>query len=212
MTTSYCTQCGASLVAGAPFCSNCGAVTGNAPTQPVPATVAAPGYRAPSGYGAAAAPARAYAPVRGVPRPAGFWIRFVAAIIDYIVIQIIVLPVAFVIGLVIGFAGAASHSNTDALQAVSGLLGFFVGLFGGWIYEAWMTSSAKQATVGKLALGLQVIGEDGERISFARATGRFFAKYISALILAIGYIMAGFTDRKRALHDMMAGTYVVYKN
>ncbi len=206
MTTSFCTQCGASLIAGAPFCSNCGASTGNAPTQPVPATVPS------GGYGAAAAPARAYTPAAGIPKPAGFWIRFVAAIIDGIIVQLLVVPVAFIVGLVIGVAGAASQSNTDALQAVSGMLGFFIGLVGGWIYEAWMTSSSKQATVGKLALGLKVIGEDGGRISFARATGRFFGKYVSVLTLLIGYIMAAFTDRKRALHDMLAGTYVVYKN
>ena len=60
-----------------------------------------------------------------------------------------------------------------------------------------------------MAVGLRVVDEQGQRISFARATGRFFAKFISALILMIGYLMVAFTDRKRGLHDIMAGTLVV---
>jgi uncharacterized RDD family membrane protein YckC len=80
-------------------------------------------------------------------------------------------------------------------------------LFGGlvnWIYEAGMESS----TLGKMALGLKVTDIWGKRISFARATGRHFAKYLSGAILMIGYIMAGFTARKQALHDILAETLV----
>ena len=72
-----------------------------------------------------------------------------------------------------------------------------------------MLSSEWQATVGKRALGMVVTGVDGSRISFARATGRHFAKYISAIILFIGFIMAAFTAKKQALHDMIAATLVV---
>jgi len=73
-----------------------------------------------------------------------------------------------------------------------------------------MLSSGWQATVGKRALGMVVTGLDGRRISFARATGRHFAKYISALILFIGFIMAAFTAKKQALHDMIAETLVIH--
>jgi len=59
-----------------------------------------------------------------------------------------------------------------------------------------------------MALSMKVTDLQGNRISFARATGRHFAKYISAMILLIGYIMAGFTERKQALHDMITGTLV----
>ena len=83
-----------------------------------------------------------------------------------------------------------------------------IGLLGSWIYEVAMESSAKQATVGKMALGLKVTDLEGRRISFARATGRHFAKLISGMIFLVGYIMAGFTQRKQALHDMIAGTLV----
>ena len=74
-----------------------------------------------------------------------------------------------------------------------------------------MESSARGATVGKLALGLRVVRDDGARLSFLRATGRHFPKIIiTPLIpLAIGYLMAAFTDRKRALHDIIADTLVI---
>jgi uncharacterized RDD family membrane protein YckC len=80
-----------------------------------------------------------------------------------------------------------------------------------WLYYALLESSTWQATLGKKALGLEVTDVEGRRISFGRATGRFFAKIISALILFIGFIMAGFTERKQALHDMIAGTLVIRK-
>jgi uncharacterized RDD family membrane protein YckC len=81
-----------------------------------------------------------------------------------------------------------------------------------WLYFAMMESSARQATIGKIALGLYVTDLQGRRLSFGRATGRFFAKIITGLVpLFIGYIMAGFTARKQALHDMIAGCLVLKK-
>jgi uncharacterized RDD family membrane protein YckC len=78
-----------------------------------------------------------------------------------------------------------------------------------WLYEAILTSSAMQATPGKMAFGLRVTTVDGEQIGFGRATGRFFGKIVSSLILCIGFIMIAFSARKQGLHDMMAGTVVV---
>jgi uncharacterized RDD family membrane protein YckC len=80
---------------------------------------------------------------------------------------------------------------------------------GHWLYEALLTSSSWQGTVGKRILRLKVTDEAGNRIGFGRATGRFFGKILSHLILWIGFIMIAFTDRKRGLHDMMAGTLVM---
>jgi len=119
----------------------------------------------------------------------GFWIRFVAAIIDGILLAI----VQFIIGLVID-----DQTTTTLINIVLG-----------WLYFAGMESSANQATLGKRAMGLQVTDLDGNRIGFGKATGRYFAKIISALILFIGYFMIGFTEKKQGLHDMIAGTLVI---
>ena len=81
-----------------------------------------------------------------------------------------------------------------------------------WLYFAGMESSEHQGTLGKMALGLAVTDMNGLRISFARASGRFFAKIITGLVpLYIGYIMAGFTEKKQALHDMIASCLVLRK-
>ena len=77
-----------------------------------------------------------------------------------------------------------------------------------WLYEAVMESSSYQATLGKMILGMKVTDLYGNRISFARATGRHFAKILSAMILCIGFIMVGLTERKQGLHDLVAGTLV----
>ena len=78
-----------------------------------------------------------------------------------------------------------------------------------WLYFALQESSSAQATLGKRAVGIKVTNLEGQRIGFGQATGRFFGKIISGLTLLIGYMMAGFTDRKQALHDIIAGTLVV---
>jgi uncharacterized RDD family membrane protein YckC len=80
-----------------------------------------------------------------------------------------------------------------------------------WLYWAIMESSSRQATLGKMALGIVVTDLEGHRISFGKATGRYFGKLISLLILLIGFIMIAFTDKKQGLHDMMAGCVVVVK-
>jgi len=79
------------------------------------------------------------------------------------------------------------------------------------LYYALMESSEKQATVGKLAMGIKVTDMQGNRLSFGQATGRHFAKIISGLTLLIGYIMAGFTEKKQALHDIIVNCLVVKK-
>lgn len=78
-----------------------------------------------------------------------------------------------------------------------------------WLYGALCESSEWQATPGKKALGLKVTDESGQRIDFTRATLRFFCQILSGLLMGIGYLMAAFTARKQALHDMLARTLVV---
>jgi uncharacterized RDD family membrane protein YckC len=152
------------------------------------------GYPPPPGYGQ---------PGMQGPVYGGFWVRFVAYIIDSIILNIVVFIISFIVGLGLG-AGTGGIAN-DTGQTIGGLLGIVIA----WLYFAFQESSAAGATLGKRALGLRVLRGDGMRLSFGRATGRFFAKIISGVILLIGFIMAGFTERKRALHDMIADTVVI---
>jgi uncharacterized RDD family membrane protein YckC len=151
----------------------------------------------------------AYAP-EARPPYAGFWLRFVAYLIDYALTY----AVGFVVGFGIGFAIAAAagpNGNANNVQLVVTLVSGLVGMIISWLYWALMESSEKQATLGKMALGLKVTDLAGNRISFGRASGRFFAKILSGLLLCIGYIMVAFTDKKQGLHDQIASTLVVKK-
>jgi uncharacterized RDD family membrane protein YckC len=118
---------------------------------------------------------------------AGFWERFAAIVIDTIIL-----------GLATGTVVAATFGKGIAL-----------GFFAPWLYEAFMMSSEWQATVGKRVMSIVVTDLDGKRMTFARATGRHFAKFISAFLLGIGFIIAAFTEKKQALHDMIAETLVI---
>jgi len=90
------------------------------------------------------------------------------------------------------------------------LLGVLMFLVGRWLYYALMESSNWQATLGKRAFGIKVTDDAGRRVSFGVATGRYFGAAISNMILYVGYMLAGWTARKQALHDLMAGTCVVF--
>jgi len=78
-----------------------------------------------------------------------------------------------------------------------------------WLYNALQESSSYQATVGKRAVGIIVVGERGQRISFGQATGRYFGKILSWMTLGLLFLMVAFSENKRGLHDIMAGTFVV---
>jgi uncharacterized RDD family membrane protein YckC len=157
----------------------------------------------------------AAAPAGAPVQYGGFWMRFLAVLIDGIVLGAVLGPVtAIIIGL--GIAGSASINPDNPSPALIAIITAYLILIpiyfvAGWLYEAFTTSSSWQGTVGKKILGLKVTDEAGNRIGFGRATGRHFGKIISAMIFYIGFIMAGFTDRKRALHDMIAGTVVMKK-
>lgn len=141
----------------------------------------------------------------------GFWRRVVAYIIDTIIMNVVVSMIGFVLGLGMGVSMLGMGSDAGMIGAASAIGGGLLGFIATWLYFAIMESSSHQATVGKLALGLVVADESGRRIGFGRATGRYFAKFISALILLVGFMMVGWTARKQGLHDLIAGT-LVYKS
>jgi uncharacterized RDD family membrane protein YckC len=126
---------------------------------------------------------------------AGFWRRLAGYLIDSILVSIV--------GGILFAILAAAGGDAGAV------IGYLIWIVGTFVYSAAMESSSYQATVGKIALGIQVTDLNGNRISFGRALGRNLAKILSAIILYIGFIMAAFTERKQGLHDMIAGTLVV---
>jgi uncharacterized RDD family membrane protein YckC len=132
----------------------------------------------------------------------GFWRRLLAYIIDAIILGI-------VIGAIDSIAMAILRSGSGASAGATAGSSIFA-IVVAWLYFALMESSSYQATIGKLALGMRVTDVNGQRISFARATGRWFAKILSSIILYIGFLMIAFTPQKRGLHDYVAGT-LVYK-
>ena len=131
----------------------------------------------------------------------GFGTRLGAWIIDWFIFAIIGLAIGFFLAFAFGFSG---FGLSDAIgQVISFILS--------WMYYAIMESSPKQGTLGKMAMGIIVTDSNGNRITFIRATVRFFSKIISTLILLIGYIMIAFTERHQGLHDMLADTVVIRK-
>jgi uncharacterized RDD family membrane protein YckC len=131
--------------------------------------------------------------MNGTSMYAGFWRRVAAVLLDGLIIGAVTAP--FTVGMSSGNRYSTTASSISTVVW--------------WLYSALMESSAKQATLGKMALGIRVTDLDGNRIGFGKATGRHFAKILSALILGIGFLMAAFTEKKQALHDILAGTLVV---
>ena len=151
---------------------------------------------------------------------AGFWLRLVAHLVDGVIVGaamlILVVPLFFLMGGVALFSSfpreVGEHPDPAQIGALLSLVFVLAGvaILGQWLYFAYLESGEKQGTWGKQMLGIYVTDLTGNRISFGRASGRFFAKIISGLIpLGIGYIMAGITERKQALHDMIASCLVL---
>jgi uncharacterized RDD family membrane protein YckC len=136
----------------------------------------------------------------GDPVNAGFWRRCAARLMDSLIVGAVSALLTALLRLAFG--------ADVALSWVGDLEGFAVG----WLYVALQESSAAQATLGKRAMGLKVTDEHGERIGFGRATFRFFAQILSVAIAGVGFMMAGWTARRQALHDKLAGTLVVFRD
>ena len=135
---------------------------------------------------------------------AGFLRRWAALFLDQL---ILVIPLGLLVGLV-SVVLVGSNPNTRSVLLMEGLF-YLAWLLAAPLYYAGMESSTGQATLGKRVLGIKVTDNDGRRLGFGHALGRWFAAALSYLTFYIGFLMAAFTDRKRALHDMVAGTLVV---
>ncbi len=142
---------------------------------------------------------------------AGFWRRVAAYMLDTLILTIPFLLVFGVLGYM-SFRAAMSGESPGGMIVLIYFLAYIGAIVGSWLYFAKYESGAGQATPGKRIMGLKVTNANGERITFGRATGRFFGKIVTGIIpFGIGWMMAGFTGRKQALHDMMASTCVVFR-
>lgn len=186
----------------------------------VPAATPAAGATNP--YAAPAAPLQALpqTTAAALEDHAGFWKRVAAYIIDAIVLYIPNMLIMKAMG-----GDAAQETMKQAVMAAPGDMHVMMAAYQqfyatmamaivittvlAWLYFAVLESSPWQATLGKLALGIRVTDLQGRRISFPRALGRYLAKYLSLIILGIGFLMVAWTKRKQGLHDMIANTLVL---
>lgn len=204
----FCSKCGAAISADSAFCQTCGTPV----PRPVVASAPAAGVSPHAGVGAIAYASNV--------TYAGFWLRFVAYLVDNLLLGIVTMALFIPFFLMMGGVAileSLPHHHGEPMEPgqIVALLTMVFTLIGvalilQWLYYAYLESGEKQATWGKQMLGLYVTDLSGNRISFGRASGRFFAKLITRLIpLWIGWIMAGFTERRQALHDMIASCLVL---
>ncbi|HLK04933.1 MAG TPA: RDD family protein [Candidatus Acidoferrum sp.] len=209
----YCSKCGSTIAETVTVCPVCGQPQGAGIPIPPPPLLQPAGPMDVTPHWQPA-PVVAYA---------GFWLRLVAHLLDGFIVGVPVLIIVFII-LLSSSAGTILRNFPNpppgpddpggAAFGVALAIGIgaiiIVALVGSWLYYAGFESSSWQATPGKKVLNIVVTDLNGTRISFGRATGRFFSKWVTQLIpLGIGYILAGITERKQALHDMIASTLVL---
>lgn len=140
---------------------------------------------------------------------AGFWWRFLALVIDTIILRFVSFIITFLS--IVDLSTNTYNWSSDGFSIAKVSAAFSFSIIFQWLYYALFESSAYQGTIGKKILGIKVIDMNGNRISFVKASVRYFSKLLSALIIGIGFLMAGFTVRKQALHDFIADTLVVKK-
>jgi uncharacterized RDD family membrane protein YckC len=207
----FCQACGVNVADGTAFCTSCGRpIVGYAIGQAAGAGVIS---AAPISAGGTMA-------VSVSAGYAGFWLRFVAAVLDFIVLLVPSAPLGILVFASLLPAIAIARGNPGLFMAafLPRIL-FFVLLIVAlkWLYWALMESSSWQATLGKKALGLYVTDLAGARVSFGKASGRFFAGRglshvpLGGLYYLVDCICAGVTDKKQAVHDMIAGCLVMRK-
>jgi len=184
----FCNRCGLPSTADALFCQRCGAP-----------------------FKRSEIPQLSSAPAIIEPHYAGFWIRVVSWLVDVLVTLTALFPIRLLVGSAVTFFGMNASLPTHELLRARWWARVAVGVILGWLYKAGMESSLYQATLGKMAMRLKVTDLEGRRISFARATARHFAKFLSGFALMLGFLMIAFDEQKQGLHDRIAGSLVIYR-
>lgn len=178
-----CSKCGAQNPDDANFCIGCGAKF---------IVISEPSSASYSGFG-------------------GFWERFLAYCIDSLILLVGSVVVGFLGAFFIAFILALMGLDVEGMEDSFVAIYYILAIALIWLYFTIMESSKIQATLGKKICNLVVVDLSGSRISFARANGRFWSKFISWAILCVGYIMAAVTEKHQALHDIIAETLVLKK-
>ena len=158
----------------------------------------------------AAKPPASPAPTElALPAYAGFWLRVWAGAIDVALEVGGALVLTFAIDLALRRFGHLLGVSPFVSKVATGMAFILILAVGSWLYSAFTESSSWRATIGKRALGLQVVTAEGDRIGFGQATVRHFMKFLSLFFLMIGFMMAGWTKRRQALHDMPTDCLVI---
>ena len=190
----FCQSCGKENPVAAEFCQHCGsAIPRNAGAPPPSATAPTAHPAHPAHTGA-------------IGQYAGFWLRFAAIMIDGLIWSVVA---GVVLALLFAMLFASFMAGGAEVLAIVFFVVSYLGVYLGWFfYHAYCESSDWQGSIGKRVLGLYVTDTEGRRLTFGRAAGRNFSRIITNLTAGVGYIMAGFTVRKQALHDMVADCLV----
>lgn len=191
-----CSSCGNPLLPDGQFCLFCGDVL-QQPQAPAPAGV----------------PSRTEAVV-ALPNPppveyAGFWLRVWAGSIDVALEALVALLVTAIVDAIMRILSPRFGLSPITARYATGIAFIFLLAIGAWLYAACAESSSWRATVGKRIVGLQVVTSSGGQLSFGQATVRHFMKFLSLFTASIGFMMAGWTKRCQALHDMPSDSVVV---
>jgi uncharacterized RDD family membrane protein YckC len=140
---------------------------------------------------------------------AGFWLRVWAGAIDVVLEALVALLVTVMVDFVMRFTSPKFGLSPITARYATGIAFIFVLAIGSWLYCAFSESSRWHATLGKRVLGLQVLTSAGGQLSFGQATVRHFMKFLSLFTGTVGFMMAGWTKRRQALHDIPSDCIVV---
>jgi uncharacterized RDD family membrane protein YckC len=191
-----CSNCGNLILPDGEFCLYCGDLL---PATPNPGTGAIPALRHPEFLVEPTAPLEY----------AGFWLRVWAGAIDVVLEALVALLVTVVVDFVMRFTSPKFGLSPITARYATGIAFIFVLAIGAWLYCAFSESSRWHATLGKRVLGLQVLTSAGGQLSFGQATVRHFMKFLSLFTGTVGFMMAGWTKRRQALHDIPSDCIVV---
>jgi len=192
-----CSNCGNPALPDGKFCLFCGDVLSESPEKA--STIADPSN-----------PRNAYDAANPEPPEfAGFWLRVWAGAIDGTLEALAALVITVIVGFAMKVIGGHFGLSPITSSYVTGIAFILVLAIGAWLYSAFSESSSHRATLGKRIVGLQVVTASGGRLTFGQATVRHFMKFLSLFTAAVGFMMAGWTKRRQALHDMPSDCVVI---